>query len=216
MSRPMTRSMTLSATRRALLAAALLALAGPAAAQGLSAADARDLARISNYLNATETLQGSFVQLDPDAVVSEGSFYMRRPGRLRFEYSAPNPALVIADGFWVAVIDRRDGGLDRYPLSDTPLNLLLAPNVDLRKEGAVRKIERSQGQLAVTAVDSARPEQGEIVMIFSDNPLELRQWVIIDGQGRQTTVALRDMRTNVQIPPSRFVIEDNPGQRRTP
>jgi outer membrane lipoprotein-sorting protein len=208
--------MTRSATRRALLAAALVVLAGPAAAQGLSAADARDLARISNYLNATETLQGSFVQLDPDAVVSEGSFYMRRPGRLRFEYASPNPALVIADGFWVAVIDRRDGGLDRYPLSDTPLNLLLAPNVDLRKEGAVKKIERSQGQLAVTAVDTARPQQGEIIMIFGDNPLELRQWVVIDAQGRQTTVALRDMRTNVQIPASRFVIEDNPGQRRTP
>jgi outer membrane lipoprotein-sorting protein len=116
----------------------------------------------------------------------------------------------------VAVIDRRDGGLDRYPLSDTPLNLLLAPNVDLRKEGAVKKIERSQGQLAVTAVDTARPQQGEIIMIFGDNPLELRQWVVIDAQGRQTTVALRDMRTNVQIPASRFVIEDNPGQRRTP
>jgi outer membrane lipoprotein-sorting protein len=193
--------------RTLLLSAAALAFAAPAAAQ-LSAADARDLARISNYLNATETLQGSFVQVDPDAVVSEGQFYMRRPGRLRFEYAPPDPALVIADGFWVGVVDRRDNSIDRYPLSDTPLNLLLKADVDLRQEGAVKRIERSQGQLAVTAIDTARPEQGEIIMVFSDNPLELRQWVVIDAQGRQTTVALRDMRTNVSIPASQFVLVD--------
>ena len=200
-------------TRRQILAAAALALAAPAAAQPLTPADARDLARISNYLNATETLQGSFVQVDPDAVVSEGQFYMRRPGRLRFEYAPPDPALVIADGFWVGVIDQRDGSLDRYPLSETPLNLLLKENVDLRSEGAVRSIERSEGQMAVTAVDTARPEQGEIVMVFSDNPLELRQWVVVDAQGQRTTVALRDMRTNVSIPAARFVIDDAPDNR---
>lgn len=194
--------------RTLLLSAAALAFAAPAAAQQLSAADARDLARISNYLNATETLQGTFVQVDPDAVVSEGTFYMRRPGRLRFEYAPPDPAMVIADGFWVGVVDRRDGNIDRFPLSDTPLNLLLKANVDLRQEGAVKRIERSQGQLAVTAIDTARPQQGEIIMVFSDNPLELRQWVVIDAQGRQTTVALRDMRTNVQIPASQFVLID--------
>lgn len=205
--------MSLSMTRRQILVAAALALAAPVAAQPLTPADARDLARISNYLNATETLQGSFVQVDPDAVVSEGQFYMRRPGRLRFEYAPPEPALVIADGFWVGVIDQRDGSLDRYPLSETPLNLLLKENVDLRSEGAVRSIERSEGQMAVTAVDTARPEQGEIVMVFSDNPLELRQWVVVDAQGRRTTVALRDMRTNVSIPASRFVINDAPGRR---
>lgn len=205
--------MSLPMTRRQILVAAALALAAPVAAQPLTAADARDLARISNYLNATETLQGSFVQVDPDAVVSEGQFYMRRPGRLRFEYAPPEPALVIADGFWVGVIDQRDGTLDRYPLSETPLNLLLKENVDLRTEGAVRSIERSEGQMAVTAVDTARPEQGEIVMVFSDNPLELRQWVIVDAQGQRTTVALRDMRTNVSIPASRFVINDTPGSR---
>lgn len=205
--------MSLPMTRRQILVAAALALAAPVAAQPLTPADARDLARISNYLNATETLQGSFVQVDPDAVVSEGQFYMRRPGRLRFEYAPPEPALVIADGFWVGVIDQRDGTLDRYPLSETPLNLLLKENVDLRTEGAVRSIERSEGQMAVTAVDTARPEQGEIVMVFSDNPLELRQWVIVDAQGQRTTVALRDMRTNVSIPASRFVINDTPGSR---
>jgi outer membrane lipoprotein-sorting protein len=194
-------------TRRDLLMVGLAAALAAAGAAGSAAAqDARDLARISNYLNATETLQGAFVQVDPDAVVSEGTFAIRRPGRMRFEYAPPNPALVIADGFWVAVIDQRDNATDRYPLSDTPLNLLLKENVDLRAEGAVRRIERSDDQLRVTAVDPARPDTGEITMIFSNNPLELRQWVVTDAQGNVTTVALSEMRTNLPIPASQFVI----------
>ncbi len=171
--------------------------------------DARDLARISNYLNAIGTLEGTFVQVDPEAVVSTGAFAMRRPGRIRFEYEPPNPAVIIADGFWVGVIDRRDGKVDRYPLSETPLNLLLKADVDLRREGAVTEVTRRDGQIAVTAIDPGRNAQGSITLIFGENPLELRQWVVTDGQGRQTTVALRDMRTNVTIAPSKFVIEDN-------
>jgi outer membrane lipoprotein-sorting protein len=199
--------------RRTLLAAALALACGPALAQ-MSGEDARDLARISNYLNAVETMTGSFVQVDPDAVISQGSFFMRRPGRLRFDYEEPNPALVIADGTWVGVIDERDGAIDRYPLSSTPLNLLLEERVDLRRAGAVTNIDRSQGQLAVTAIDTNNPDQGLITMVFSDNPLELRQWVITDAQGRQTTVALRDTRTNVSIPAERFSIEAAESQNR--
>lgn len=193
---------------KAPLAAALLALALIAPPAASAQEDARDLARISNYLNATETLQGTFVQVDPNAVVTDGRFYMRRPGRLRFEYSPPNPTLVIADGFWVAVVDARDGKADRYPLSETPLNLLLKANVDLRREGSVTRVERSSDQISVTARDPDGKTQGEITMIFSSNPLELRQWIVTDAQGQVTTVALGDMRTNVPIPASQFIVED--------
>lgn len=186
----------------AFAALTLTAVAAPAQE------DARDLARISNYLNATETLEGSFVQIDPASVVSEGKFFMRRPGRLRFDYDPPNPALVIADGTWVAVVDRRDGQADRFPLSETPLNILLKANVDLRQEGSVRRIERSNDQIAVTAVDPSGRTPGEITMIFSNNPLELRQWVVLDAQGDVTTVALSNMRTNAPIPAIQFSIEN--------
>jgi outer membrane lipoprotein-sorting protein len=190
---------------RALILSGLL---GASAAFAQSPVDMRDLARISNYLNATETLRGEFVQVDPDSVVAEGEFSMRRPGRIRFEYDPPNTALVVADGFWVAVIDRADGGVDRYPLNDTPLSLLLKEDVDLRREGWVRAIDRSDGQLAVTARDPEAPDQGDITLIFSENPLELRQWVVRDAQGRATTVALRDVRVNVPVEAAEFVIRD--------
>ena len=199
-------------TRRTFLAGALAALLLPAlpltASAQLSGTDMRDLARISNYLNGVKTMQGSFVQVGPDGELSEGTFYLRRPGRIRFEYEPPNPALVVADGTWVGVYDTHLKTLDRIPLGSTPLELLLKKRVDLRKENAVQSIERSSGQMRVTAADPDEPEQGSITMVFADNPLELRQWIVVDAQGLTTTVALSEMRANVEFDPRLFLIED--------
>jgi len=190
------------------VSAALFAAAASSPALAQSAADARDLRRISNYLNSNETLAGDFVQVGPDGEVNEGRFYLRRPGRVRFEYEPPNPALVVSDGFWVGVTDTRLKTVDRYPLSDTPLHLLLKEDVDLAREGAVKKIERAANQMRVTAVNPDNPSQGSITLVFTDNPLELRQWIVVDQQGLITTVALREMRSNISLKPDLFVIED--------
>lgn len=197
--------------RRTLLLAALalpLAAGLPALAQQFSGADMRDLARISNYLNGMSTLEGDFVQVGPDGELSEGRFYLRRPGRLRFEFEPPNPTLVVADGFWVGVFDTRLDTLDRYPLSNTPLKLLLKERVDLREAGAVQRIERGDGVIRVTANDPDNPDRGSITMIFADNPLELRQWVVLDAQGLTTTVVLSEVRANVELDPRLFVIRE--------
>lgn len=183
--------------------AAFLASAGLAAAQGI---DGRDLARISNYLGATTTLTGEFVQVGPDGDLSTGTFWMRRPGRMRFEYDLPNPALIIADGTWVGIYDRGLETLDRVPLGQTPLDILLRDRVDLRREGVVTAMDRSDGQIRVRAIDPAAPDQGSITLIFSDNPLELRQWVVVDAQGLTTTIALSELRANVSIEGEKFFI----------
>ena len=199
--------------RRFFLAGALAAALAPAlppaaAAQQLTGADMRDLARISNYLNGVTTLEGDFVQVGPEGDLSEGRFYLRRPGRIRFEYRPPNPALVIADGVWVGVYDTKLNTLDRIPLNSTPLEILLKKRVDLRKEDAVQSIERSEGLMRVKAIDPDEPDQGSITMVFADNPLELRQWIVVDPQGLTTTVALSEMRANVELDPNLFFIEE--------
>jgi outer membrane lipoprotein-sorting protein len=204
----MTRRILLAGAFAALFAAGLgLGLPAPSAAQ-MSGEDARDLSRISNYLNGVTTLEGTFVQIDHDGELSEGLFYMRRPGRIRFEYKPPNPALVIADGTWVGVYDTRLNTLDRIPLGSTPLDLLLSERVDLRSDNAIRSIERAPGLMRVTAIDPDAPDQGSITMVFAEAPLELRQWIVIDAQGLTTTVALSEMRSNVKLDPKLFFIED--------
>lgn len=199
--------------RRDLLsAAAALGLAAAASfAPPAHAQDARELARISAYLNSISTLTGDFVQIDPDGLLSQGLFYMSRPGRIRFEYEEPNPALVISDGFWVGVIDKRYDSIDRYPLSETPLNLILKEKVNLGREGAVKSIRKLDGQMRVLAEDPDHPERGSITMIFGENPLELRQWIVTDGQGGDTTVALSEVRSGVAIKNSQFTIPLNNG-----
>lgn len=187
---------------------ALAALLVPAGALAQSGLDARDLTRISNYLNGVDTMRGTFVQVGPDGDLSDGTFYMRRPGRIRFEYVPPNPGLVVADGTWVGVYDIELCTLDRVPLGDTPLEILLKDRVNLRDERAVSSIERAEGQLRVTAIDPDDPAAGSITMIFADTPLELRQWTVTDAQGLVTTVALSETVVNVSLDPNLFRIEE--------
>lgn len=201
-------TLTPTLNRRHLLAGAVALALMPGMTHALSADDARDLAAISEYLNSITTLSGEFVQIGGDGVISEGKFFMRRPGRLRFEYARPNPTLVIADGFWVGVADTNLKTLDRFPLSQTPLYLLLKENVNLQSEGAIRKIERAQGQLRVSAADPSGNQQGEVVMVFDANPLALRQWIVTDPQGMTTTIALKNTRANAKLNAALFVIEE--------
>ena len=106
-------------------AAALSFLAGSASAQQLS------LNQISAYLNDLQTAQGGFTQINQDGTLSTGQIYIKRPGRIRFEYNAPVDSLVMAGGGQLAVFDPRSNtGPDRYPLSQTPLSIILQPNVD--------------------------------------------------------------------------------------
>lgn len=170
-----------------------------------AAQDGRDLARISAYLNAMRTAEGSFVQIAPNGETSDGRFYISRPGKIRFEYTPPNPTLVVSDGTWVAVFDLRSCNQQTAPLSQTPLELLLRDRVDLRKEGAVTGIERRPGQMRVRAINPDDPGQGSITMIFSENPLELRQWIVEDAQGQLTTVALSEVKLNGKVSIEKFL-----------
>ncbi|MEM8742008.1 MAG: outer membrane lipoprotein carrier protein LolA, partial [Pseudomonadota bacterium] len=162
--------------RPLFLALALLVTAPAAWAQS-----GADLQRISTYLNAITTLTGNFVQTNPDGTVNEGRFFIRKPGLMRFEYEPPNMALVIADGVWVGVVDRASNSdAQRYPISETPLDLLLRDRVNLAQEGTVQRIDKANGQLRVTAGDPDDPGSGGLTLVFSDRPLELRQWIVID------------------------------------
>ena len=184
----------------AALALAAAALAAPAEAQ-----NSRDLARISAYLNALDTAEGDFVQIAPNGETSDGQFFIDRPGKIRFQYTPPNPALVVSDGTWVVIYDLRTCDKQTVPLSSTPLELLLRERVNLNEERAVRSIERSAGQMRVEVVDPRNTERGSLTLIFNDNPLELRQWIVTDAEGGSTTVALSSVRRGVPIQIGKFL-----------
>ena len=188
---------------------AFLAFALPAQAEKIS------LAAISKYLNALKTAEAEFTQVNGDGSISTGRIFIHRPNRVRFEYAPPDRNLVLASAGQVAVFDGKSrSGPQQYPLSKTPLSLILAPNVNLGQARMVTGYAEKKNTTVVTAQDPQHPEYGNIQMVFSANPTQLRQWVVTDDAGTRTTVILGDMKTGVSFPPSKFAIESELARRK--
>lgn len=215
------RQMTLAAIAAIGLAILALAIASAGSTsahadevQNLTASDRADIDRVSTYMSSLTDMEGNFLQVGPDGSLAEGKFYLRRPGRLRFEYTPPEKMLVVADGTWVAVKDGYSA-TQRYPLGATPLGLLLEDHVDLAKEVKILGVERQPGALRIKLADKSGNAPGDITLVFDEPGLQLRQWVVTDAQGLQTTVALRSIQNGIRANNGLFVIrmEQRPNMR---
>ena len=176
-------------------------MATPAMAQKLS------LNEISQYLNSFSSATGEFTQINDDGTISTGQIYIKRPGRVRFEYNPPEQTLVVADGDTVGVVDPKSNtGPEGYPLHRTPLKIILANRVDLTRERMVTGHDSDGKTTTVRAQDPEHPEYGSIDLVFTADPVQLRQWIVNDDSGSKTTVVLGDMKTGMQLANDRFVI----------
>jgi outer membrane lipoprotein-sorting protein len=189
--------------RRALLMSfAAAALPLPALAQPLP------LAELSAYFNSFRTAQAQFTQINPDGTLSTGQLMLYRPGRIRFEYDPPDRNLVLATGGSVNVFDSRgNAGPTVYPLNRTPLSLILASRVDLTRARMVVQHFADGPTTVVVAQDPDRPDYGQIRLVFSADPVELRQWVVTDDAGYQTTVILGQMQLGASLPSALFDVD---------
>lgn len=187
---------------------ALLALAVPAAAEKIP------LSALSAYLNRLTTAEADFKQVNADGSISNGRVFIRRPGRARFEYVPPEKSLVMAGGGQVAIFDAKSNQPPaQYPLSRTPLGLILAETVDLGRARMVVAHQEVANTTRVVAQDPANPQYGTIELVFTANPVALRQWVITDDTGSQTTVILGQMKQGANLPASLFSIPGEMGKR---
>ena len=184
----------------------VLAAMAPASAAKWTAQQSADLDRVSAYLNSIKTMRGGFTQIGPQGQVDQGKFYILKPGKIRFDYDPPNPTLVISDGLSIAVYNTRLNTANRYPLTGTPLNLLLSDHLDLKKSSVITGVQHSPVQLIVTGRASDRNATGNITIVFTDPTLELRQWTIVDAQGLPTTVSINNVQQGVPLPESAFKI----------
>lgn len=197
-----------------MITRAFLSAVALAASLSTALAEPIPLDKLSAYLNSLTTAEAGFTQINPDGSGSKGMLMIRRPGRMRFEYAAPDQTVVLASAGQVAIFDSKSNQPpEQYPLSKTPLGLILGKDVNLA--GAKMVVGHSEeGTLTiVTAQDPKHPDYGTIALGFTANPVALRQWVVTDSTGAQTTVLLDPLKTGADYPTGTFSIEAEVAKR---
>ncbi|MGX5721206.1 outer membrane lipoprotein carrier protein LolA [Shinella zoogloeoides] len=183
------------------LAAGLSVLApAPASAQASGTAQ-----KIADHFASVKTMMGEFVQFGPRGEQTGGKFYIDRPGKIRFNYEDPSPMRVIADGKSVVIGNRKLKTWDIYPLSKTPLNLLLANRIDLSSK-MVRGVKEEADLTTIVLGDKSVFGDSTITMMFDPKTYDLRQWTITDAQGKDTSVMIFNVKTGVPLDDKVFSI----------
>jgi outer membrane lipoprotein-sorting protein len=207
-----------------LSALILLAVAAPPAARAQATkppaaapapTQAADLQQIENYLNGLTTAEADFTFAAPDGSVSHGIFYLSRPAKLRFEYAEPKGSLLLADGDYVIFYDAQQKEASNLPISSTPLDFLLRPKVSLTNGVKVVSFEHNAGMIRATLVRSKNEGDGSVTVAFSDNPIELRGWRLVDGQGQTTDVSFSNWKFGMSLDPALFhFVDPNRSRKR--
>jgi outer membrane lipoprotein-sorting protein len=164
--------------------------------------------KVSGYFSGVESLQGNFVQTSADNKKMKGKFYVKRPGRFRFDYARPSRQVVISDGQYLAIQDLDLNNEDRVALDDTPFRLLLRKDVDLVRDAKIMEVQESDDLLVVGLVDKNPDTPGQIKLFMSTKPeLELKEWVTKDAQGLDTRVQVSELQKSGDIDAALFKIQ---------
>ncbi|MBM3566361.1 MAG: outer membrane lipoprotein carrier protein LolA [Alphaproteobacteria bacterium] len=207
--------------RIAVLALALLAQPDAARAAAkveparLNPADAALVQQVEDYLNSIRTMRSRFFQVAPSGAQAEGEILLSRPGKLRIAYDLPVPILIVANGKTIGYYDREVKQAQYLGTDMTPAGILVREKIKLSGgDLAVTRFERGKGALRVTIARTDDPGAGSIALVFSETPLTLRKWYILDAQGQTTEVALLGPQFGVEIGPKPFLfdemVEDRP------
>ena len=198
------------------LAPAAPSLAESKAQSTLTAADKADIARVEAYLNGIHTMQSKFAQLASNGGLAKGTIYLQRPGKMRVEYDPPVQDIIVATG---KVLIHYDGELDQpsyLPQTSSPAAFLLRDQIRLAGDVSVTKVAHSGNQLLVDVIETGGAEKGALHLVFTDNPLALSQWTVLDAAGKRTEVTLINPQFNIPIDPVKFLFETPSRPSQTP
>ena len=202
--------------RRPLLALPALLLAAPAATapaaaqqpRPLADRDRADVARAEAWLNRLTSLKARFVQIAQNGASAEGTGWIVRPGRMRFEYDPPEPLLLVSSYGQFFYFDRQLKQATTLPIGATPLGILLRDDLKLSGDVTVSRVERGGGLLRITLFRTGRPAEGSLTLVFGQDPVELKQWAVVDAQGQETRVSLFQTEFGGRFPAMLFDFND--------
>ncbi|MBM2714423.1 outer membrane lipoprotein carrier protein LolA [Mesorhizobium caraganae] len=162
--------------------------------------------KIADHFSSVKSMSGEFVQFGPNNQQTGGKFFLERPGKIRFNYDGKSNFRVISDGKSVVILNKRLNTSDLYPLSKTPLKLLLDTKIDL-SGGRVKSIKEESDLTTIQLADKSVFGNSKITMMFDPKSYDLRQWTITDAQGKDTTVMIYNTKEGVNFPPDTFAID---------
>jgi outer membrane lipoprotein-sorting protein len=157
------------------------------------------VARVEQYLNSITTMKARFLQTTAAGSVSSGTYYVRRPGRLRFEYDPPVPILIVADGTQVTMVDFKQQDFSQWPIGWTAASFLVADNLRLSGDITVTDARVVNGDIHVSMYQTKRPNEGRATMIVQDSPMLLKGWTIVDAKGNQVSVSLTKVEPGIDL-----------------
>src|SRR6478609_5988508 len=190
---------------RSLLAALATVVAFVFAIPNGAQAQQAGVPEVETYINSIRTLQARFVQSNPNGSVVQGTLYLSKPGRMRFEYDPPSQLKIVADGRQVTMWDPANRDFGQWPIGWTAASFLVMEPFKLSGDITVVANQRTpDGLLALTLVQTRKPQEGKVIVRLSENPMQLRGWSIIDNRGNKVDVTLTDFKTGTQLADSLF------------
>ena len=172
---------------------------------GAQAQQQAGLQQVETYINSIRTLQARFVQSNPNGSNVQGTLYVSRPGKMRFQYDPPSQLKIVADGRQVTMWDPANKDFGQWPIGWTAASFLVMQPFKLSGDITVVANQRTpEGLLALTLVQTRKPQEGKVVVRLSENPMQLRGWSIIDNRGKKVDVALTNLQTGMQLADSLF------------
>lgn len=181
----------------------------------ISGEDREDiLTKIEDNLNKVRSLKATFIQRGPEGNVDEGTIYLERPGKIRFEYANDNPILVVSNGDMLSFVDYEIKQVSRWPIDKTPLSVLVDDHIDLKDQDIeIPEMIRFAGLIKMSVLQPDQKDQGYITLIFEESTMELRSWEVVDVQGYTTRIALLNPEYNVAVDDKNFTFDDPRPQR---
>jgi outer membrane lipoprotein-sorting protein len=179
--------------------------AAPPPPAALTPQDSAELQKITTYLDGIHTMTARFAQATANGGAAVGSVWLARPGKMRFQYDPPNELLLLADMFYLYSWDPELKTMNKVGLKSTPAWFLLRQPISFTDGVTVTRFEHSGNTIRITVVESAEADAGSLTMVFSENPLALRQWTVVDQQGRVTNVSLSDVQYGMPLDPKLFL-----------
>jgi outer membrane lipoprotein-sorting protein len=165
--------------------------------------------RVEEYLTGIRTLQARFMQTGSDGRVAPGTLSLQRPGRMRFEYDPPATILIVADGAQVTLADFKDKSMSQWPLGWTSASFLAAEQVKLSGDLTVTGLTSAAGELRIMLMQTKRPQEGRVELLFAADPLLLKGWTVWDAKNMPVTVALTNLRTGVSLARDLFRFDES-------